>query len=239
MFPRRSAALLSPLFLIAVSPVPAEAGGKPSTDPPVVDIYSGKALNILLWHISRAHSKGQRGPRIPLKAELLKQLNVAPHAGENFGLLRNGGKLTWPKAFDGKKFQEDRKKVEGQVKRALRALEQGTAVEKRILADLDVGIKRLAESLAADVNDIPPSEYIPARRYLNYLGDAARALQRPDAAKYLDGTYSARGKTVQEVVERMPRLGLVFVEAVPGQEAAYQAVYQALAAYTRGLTAEK
>jgi hypothetical protein len=228
-----------PLALLLVAPRPAGAGGKLGKVVPAVDIRSGKALNTLLRDISQAHARGRRGPRVELKAEVLRQVNVAPRPGENFGLLRGGGKLTWPLAFAGDKFRADRENVEGQLIRALRALEQGTAPAEGVLQDLNNGVERVSATLMAEVNEIPVGQYIEARRYLNYLVGAARAVRAADARKYLDGTYTAQGKTVQELVDRMTRLGLTFAEAVPGQEAAYQALYQALAAYARGVAPGK
>ena len=83
-------------------------------------------------------------------------------------------------------------------------------------------------------------QYLEARKYVNYLSDALRALADKNVANYLsrDGArprYSARGKTVADLIDYMTREGLKFAPALPGDEAAYRMLYTALAAYDNAL----
>ena len=61
-------------------------------------------------------------------------------------------------------------------------------------------------------------------------------MKSPGATKYFDGTWVARGKDVAELVNYMREQGLQFAAATPGDDAAYRALYNALAAYYDGLT---
>ncbi len=108
-------------------------------------------------------------------------------------------------------------------------------VEKETLEKLEEGLDWLGEQLIKEVNDIPTRAYLEAKRYLNNLGDAVRALRHSQVGKFLDGTYAARGQSVAELVEHLHGQKLHFAPALPGQEAAYQALYRALTAYRTGL----
>src|SRR5262249_35304356 len=147
-------------------------------------------------------------------------VNVAPPGGGNFGLLRNEGQLTWPNPFDREMLRGNRQTVDGLLIMAVRSLRKGPkqAVDPGVLAGLEGGIKRLTERLTQEVNEIPRSQYLEARRYLNHLADAVRALKSPAVGKFLDGTYAARGNSVEELVEHLRGHALEFAAAVPGQE---------------------
>ena len=198
--------------------------------PPAWEIYSGKALNELLQQI---HAGGGRGAKVPLDASLLRHLNLAPPGCGNFGLFKNGGKLTWPGVLAGDKFKANRVRVEKLLRRAL-VPSRGDPTkgpDRTQLDGLDRAVEQLNTVLAGEVADLAPSQYIEAKRYLNMLREAVRALRSPAAEKFLNGTYAARGKTVGELADHMRRQGLAFAPAVPGDEAAYLAVYRALRAY--------
>jgi hypothetical protein len=222
-------------FLLGVgSPVRAD----PEKLPPLVDLWSGKALNELLPDIAAAHAKNRRGPEVVLDPAILKQINLAPPDSGNFGLLCGDKQLTWPTALGGEKHLEARNKVEGLLLRAVRSLKQDPTkpVQKSVLADLEKGVKQLGDELAEEVGDLSPTEYIQARRHLNFIAAGVTALKNPSAGRFVDGTYAARGKSVAELADHLQRNGLRFVPAVPGQEAAYRTLYERLKAYHAGLS---
>ena len=66
-----------------------------------------------------------------------------------------------------------------------------------------------------------PAQYIEAKRYLNQLSAAIKALSDPKVANYFNNRWNAKGKNVAELVSHMKREGLAFVPATPGDEAAY------------------
>ena len=57
------------------------------------------------------------------------------------------------------------------------------------------------------------------------------ALGQPDAKDLLSGKYDLKVKTVPELVKFMTANGLRFARALPGDEAAYQSLYQAMEEY--------
>ena len=72
-------------------------------------------------------------------------------------------------------------------------------------------------------------------RDLSVSYGAIEALSDANASKYLNNTWSAKGKNVAELVNFMKREGLWFAAATPGDEAAYNAMYLALRAFEAGV----
>jgi hypothetical protein len=93
----------------------------------------------------------------------------------------------------------------------------------------------MTQTLRNSVGEMSPTDYIGAQRYLTQLGQAVTALADPKVANYFNKNYSARGKNVAELVKFLSDNGLVFAPAVPGDEPAYRAMYDALAAYDAGM----
>ena len=60
-------------------------------------------------------------------------------------------------------------------------------------------------------------------------------LRDRNQSNYFNGNWSARGKSVAELVTFMGEKGLWFAPAAPGDEPAYLALYHALAAFDAGM----
>ena len=161
------------------------------------------------------------------REDLLKQINVTAGFGANAGLLKND-RLTWPLGLTGTEFGDDRKNVERNIAQAVSEAEHGR-VEPARLKNLQADVERMTDDLARQISDMTPNQYIEAKNYLKLLSDAITALGRPDGVNYINGKYAARGHTVGELVKNMA--GLKFAQATPGDEQAYKALQEKLAAY--------
>jgi hypothetical protein len=201
------------------------------TNPASTEIYSATSLNAILDQLQQMQAKGMRGPNLPLEEDTLKQINVSPSGG-NVGLLKNEGRLTWPAVLAGADFAAERKSLDSNLPTSISEVEKHGQVDRGRLMDMLSDVDKMYQRLALQIGELTPSQYIEAKRYLNQLSDALRALQSPDAGNYFTGKYVARGKTVGELVKNMN--GLRFAPATPGEERAYREVYQALAAYYAG-----
>jgi hypothetical protein len=106
-----------------------------------------------------------------------------------------------------------------------------------MLKDIESDVKTLNSKLddRDTANELSPSQYIEARRYMTQVEQAVKALRSPSAANYFNDTWKAQGRTVSELVETMSKNGLSFAPATQGDEAAYTALYQALRAFEGGL----
>jgi hypothetical protein len=214
-------------------------------NPPATEIYSATALNRLLNQLERLPA-GAHGDaaQFPLPEDLASRVNVTPpNRAGNSGLLKDDGRLHWPAALQGDEFRGDRELVESLLPEAVRQATRDSRVTPGTLRDLRDAVDRLQRQLTHDINNFAPSQHVEARRFLNFLDDALKLLGKPDVGNYFNGTYAAKGRTVPDLVQYMKEKGLQFAPATPGDEAAYAALYQALAGYdaaTQGqLAAEK
>jgi hypothetical protein len=198
-------------------------------DPPAAELYSGRPLNTLLRHLITS----LKGPveSAPLGEDVLKNVNVrVPGTRANFGLLKNDKndlKSQWPMALQGEEYAAGRKALEGYLPEAVQQIKFNPTVDRSLLKDVNANLKRMNDTLLSSVAEIPPSQFIEARRFLNQLEDAVKALEDPKAgAAWQD--WKAKGRNAAELVNYMKEKGLEFAPATPGDEWAYQSLYQAL-----------
>jgi hypothetical protein len=208
-------------------------------DPPVTEIQSGKALNVLLADLTRLGKSADwvrlQGFPLPAEGALLQQINVT-QTGSNIGLLRNHGKFTWPIVFDSPELQAQREALTMQAQEAVRQAEAGGSVDQQLLANMGRAVTGLRSHLRTRAITSSSSDYLDGSRFLTQFGDAIRALEQSDAANHFNGVFRLKGvKTAAELVERMNGLGLSFAPAIAGDESAYRALHYTLAACDRAL----
>jgi hypothetical protein len=209
-------------------------------DSPVMEVLSGQALNTLLAHLINEQGKGEKGPNVPLSPDLLKSINVVgPDTRGNVGLLKNDGKLDWPLPLQGSEFADGRERLNKLIADAVQQARFNQAVDPGKLRDMDAELARMEDALDKSIrdNDMLPQQYVEARRYLNMVGDAVKALKDPNISRYLTGKWPPAGtKNVAELVKFMADNGLRFAPAVTGDGDAYQALYHALVGFDAGMT---
>ena len=203
-----------------------------SLDPPAQEIYSAQALNVLLEDLKPFQAITGRGLQVPLAEEMLTHINVISiqDRSGNIGVLKNGGRLSWPLVLQTAEYQEPR---EGLTALAPRAVEQAVhgGVQPETLRGMEDALGKLNGRLGDNIKKLPPPRYIESKRYLGELKGALRLLEKPQAGNYFSGKFSARGKTVGELIQHMSRQGLRFAPAVAGDEAAYENLHHYLVVY--------
>jgi hypothetical protein len=203
-------------------------------NPSVTEIWSGKALNDILADLRKGVGKVESGHsfQVPLDEDGLKRINVtSSKSGNNVGLLKNEGRLNWPAALSGPDFKMERERVATLAQKAVQQAEFNNQVDPGVIQQMTRDVDAIQKQLRRNGGDLPPSLYMEAKTFLNNLDDGVRALQQRDVGNYFNGKYTLKGKTVPDVVKYMVDQGLQFAPAVPGDEAAYAALHQALAAY--------
>jgi hypothetical protein len=200
-------------------------------------VWSGKALNDLLESINKPGRRLSSGPAIRLDDETLKNINLANAAFKGqAALLRNGGKLIWPSSLQDSRFDDVRDRFTSKFKFAVGQLKsREDTVDPAAVKDLRTYLKSLNDLLGSSHEELSPSQYIEARKFLNQLDGAVKALDDPRVVNYFNERWSARGRTVAELVDNMKKDGLRFAPATPGEEAPYNALYQALRAFENGV----
>ncbi|MFN4259114.1 MAG: hypothetical protein ACK4RK_07430 [Gemmataceae bacterium] len=212
-------------------------------DPPVTEIYSGQSLNVLLNNIQKLNSQGVKGPPIYLDPQVLKYINVTVPSVSggsvgNFGLLKSADNLQWPTALRLLPPVDQTTELRNQLgilfQEAINQARAGRQVDANILQGLRDGLTQLQGLVKQYAIEMTFTQYSEAKRYLSDLESGLKALESQQANKFVSGQYTAKGNTVQEMVENMTREGLTFAPAVPGEEAAYRALQRAMASYDMG-----
>jgi hypothetical protein len=206
-------------------------------DPPMTEVTSGKTLNDLLNNI-RKLGRLTRGPNISLEEDTLKHINLAPvTTAGNVGLLKDGGKFSWPLSLHEKQFSEERERLTRNLQKAVEDLKVDAKgdLEPRLLKDINTDARTLAEKVDTSQDDLTISQYLEAKAFMRQLQSAVRSLRDPQVKKYFNNTWNAKGRTVAELVDNMTKDGLSFTAAAPGEEAAYMALYYAVRAFESGL----
>jgi hypothetical protein len=200
-------------------------------NPPPTEIYSARSLNDLLDHLKMVQGAGQAGPHVPLDQDLLRGVNLTGQdTRANIGLLKEG-KLHWPLPLQGSEFADGRERLERLIADAVNEARFGNTADPGKLRDMHAELGRLNQALHGAVGELSPSRYVEARRYLNLLGDAVKALEDPKVVNYFNQNWVAKSKNVAELVKFMSDKGLRFAPATPGDADAYRSLYDALAAF--------
>jgi hypothetical protein len=204
-------------------------------NPPLTDIWSGIALNDLLRNIQDAHTHGASGPDVSLSPDVTQHINLT--TGTTYGgtgLLKNGGQLSWPYVLRKSNFNDDRKQINAEVQDAVKQAQAGE-VSVELLDKIGASLKQLERAIDARVEDLTPTDYIQASRYLRELKQSYKVLQQNDVAKYFRPAWSAQGSTVAELVRQMTKEGLRFGPAVSGDETYYTSLHRSMVDYDAGL----
>jgi hypothetical protein len=199
-------------------------------NPPVQEIYSGKAPNILLDDLKGYPGLYQgQGPEVPLEEDCRRQIHVM--SGQDTGNVAMLKKeLSWPVTLRGADYEESREALNSLVPQAVKQAAKGN-VEADTLRDLKGALGNLSIQLSGNIDKLPAPRHIEAKRFLGQLDDALKVLAKPHAANYFNGKFSAKGNTVAELVRHMSREGLKFAPALTGDETAYEGLHKALAVY--------
>jgi hypothetical protein len=201
-------------------------------DPPFTEILAATSLNTLLDQLKTAQGGGARGTTsVAMDEDTLKRINVTGGAGGNIGLLKNDGFLQWPMPLRAEEFSVERDAITKALPKLVQEASTNGRVDAGTLNATQKNLDKLAERLGDRVGDLGTSQFIESRRYLNFLNQALQALSNEDVANFFNQKFSAKGKTVAELVKYMSDKGLRFAPATPGDEAAYRAMHQALANY--------
>jgi hypothetical protein len=205
-------------------------------DPPFTEILAATSLNTLLDHLKTAQGTGGRGTNVALDEDTLRRVNVTSGAGGNIGLLKNDGFLQWPIPLRAEEFNAERDAITKALPKLVEAASTNGRVDAGTLVETQKNLDKLNERLSDKVGDLGTAQFIESKRYVNFLNQALQALSNENIANYFNQKFSAKGKTVAELVKHMSEKGLRFAPATPGDEAAYRALHQALANYDISLS---
>jgi hypothetical protein len=209
-------------------------------DPPLADVWSGKTLNVLLKAFQQGLNSGLAGPPVTVDQAMLAHIRLTDgQTSTGVGLLKDGGKLTWPVALGGPDFATDRKRIDGFMLQAAQQAGGKDGVDPATIGSLEKAVNTLETNLREQIraDEITPTRSVQGKRYVTELRDTIRLLQDPNVTAYLTGQRTPQGRTVPEVVQYVLKQGLSFAPATRGDEQAYTALYNAFLAYDGGMQA--
>src|SRR5262245_10294511 len=167
-------------------------------DPPLPEIISGAALNVLLRNIQDIQKTGTFGPTVPLDEDLLRRINLVGPFGGNIAVFKDE-KLRWPFALRDTPFDEYRKKFQELATEATKQISTADGLEPATLRGMRQALDGLEQALRKNAADLELNQIVEARRYLSELRDGLRALQDPSVGNYFSRKWSARGNDVREL----------------------------------------
>jgi hypothetical protein len=202
--------------------------------PPATEIWSGTSLNQLLDDIQQLQAKGVHGPTVLTPTTTIKGVNVTVTGQGNAAMLKDPAKLRWPVGLQTLSPATETKELRAQIdnlyaKARLQAMDN--ELDAALIKDLERSLTKMGQFLVADVDDLSFTDFTDGKHFLKDLKDGVTILKRPNAKNFVDGKYAAKGRTVQELVNYLTEHGLRFGPATAGNEAAYNALYQAMLAY--------
>jgi hypothetical protein len=198
-------------------------------DPPSSEIWSGQALNNIIADIRKVEEKNPNRPSVNIDDDVLRHINLSPGMG-NPGLLRNEGRLHWPLTLQGDDFKSQRELLNSLAPEAVRQAVNGR-VDPGSLKDMVDSVAKMRQTLAANIRDLTPNQFIEANRFLSQFDDALKILGRPDAGDLIRPQLAGKSTSVADLLKYMGDKGLLFAPAVAGDESAYAAIHRALVAY--------
>lgn len=169
----------------------------------------------------------------PINPAMLRTINVkvgTAGAAPGAGLLKNAGKLTWPLVLRGPR----QKAIDKLLPTACSQAASGTlelSSYTKIVSELESMREELRKQYHKE--KISGSMFLGGQSYIDSLTSSLKVLQRPDAAKFFDGSYTAQGRNVPELIDNMTANGLAFAPATPGNDSSYFALHNAFVSYVR------
>jgi len=207
-------------------------------NPPLTEIWSGKALNDLLVNIQMIESQtGAHGPAIPVDYDMLRNLNFTTGRLENtsVSMLSDGGKVDWLPALQRTTFSAPREQIDKLAPTVVMEVASGKTNINNLDA-LNKAVRSLRQTLRDVVSEMSSTEYITALRFVNQLQEAVTVMYQPNAANFFNSKWDPRGvETVGQLVDQMTRQGLRFSAAASGDENYYTALHRAMVSFQYGL----
>lgn len=201
-------------------------------------VVSGEALNELLAAIAKAEPKGGDRPSAfvsPLQLEDVRFGGSDAADALNLALRP----LDFPAAFDDESLKELRLQLARDFAPLATALQAGKAPDPAKRMQLETTLAKVETALAPVVKNLPFADATAARRFMNQLTHAAKAMKANNAAGLIDPKWAAEGTTVAEMVKHMTRHKLQFAAAPTGSEETYLSLHRNFATYLFLLTQPK
>jgi hypothetical protein len=226
----------------AVHPVtgPSDSLRKALAASNTAEVASGDALNEVLKEIIRVEAKGASGPSAYIPSMLFDEIRFAGSpAADLLNFARVAGSLPFPAAFEDPALVGLREELERDFTAAAVAVQAGKSPDGAKLARLELHFQRLQEAAGPVIKNLPFEEATAARRFLNRMAGAIKAMKGNTAVGLINPKWAAEGLTVADLTRHMARHKLLFGPAPVGNEESYMTLHRNLVTYLFVLTQPK
>jgi hypothetical protein len=200
-------------------------------EPPRTEIYAGISLNILLKQLQKLSPL--KGPSPGIDPECLWHVHIRSEADHGLGLLSKD-KIFWTPLL-ATECMDQCLQLEQMLNQVKQQVGTSQGVDQKSLLDICRKVDALLAWIDAgdranrNSRDVvwKPDNTIGARRLLRQIKESVSTLQNnPESVVYL---RPLQAQTVSELVEYMKNKGLVFGEALAGDERHYVALHRVMA----------
>ena len=177
-------------------------------------------------------AKGATGPSAYIPSMMLDEIRFGGSpAGDLFNLVRQAGTLPFPDAFDDPSLAKQRSDLEQDFATAAAAVLQGQNPESAKVAKLERTFQQFQDGAGVIIKELPFEEAIAARRFLNSMANAIKALKNNLGNGLVNPRWAVEGLTVADLTRQMTKHKLQFAPAPSGGEETYSTMQQNLATY--------
>lgn len=201
-------------------------------------VLSGEALNNLLAAIARAEQRRVDRPSAfvsPLQLEEVRFGGSGAAEALNLALRP----LDFPAAFDDPSLKELRLALARDFAPLATALQAGKAPDPAKRAAFEQTLGKMEAALAPVAKSLPPADATAARKFMNQLAAATKALKGDAGNNLINPKWATEGTTIEELARHMSRHKLQFAAAPVGNEETYLNLHRNFATYLFLLTQPK
>lgn len=200
------------------------------------ELGTGEPLNHLVVAALAAEKKAGKVDSAFLPPNLLADLKFSGPVADAVNLLRRAGRLDYPAGFEQPALAGVKEAIDREFAAATAPVLVGKAADPARVAKLEAAVAKAREALGPQVREMSFEDATAARRFLNQLDAATRALKGPSTATLVEPAWQVEGTNVAGLVRYMGRHNLLFAPADSGTEDRYAAVHRGLGAYLYALT---
>ena len=146
------------------------------------EVTSGTALNTLLPYLTRLAQQSNHGaPRVPINQKMLKQINVSSGTtATGVGVLKDGGKVTWPFALRGPAQEALDPLLEKSV-----ALASQDRMTPALYTQITKSIENIYQNLRKQFQgeEIDGAAFLEGQHFVESLKDSVTLLKAPNASQ--------------------------------------------------------
>lgn len=197
------------------------------------EVASGEALNHILAAVQAREGKGPKSVASAFLApNLMAEVRFGgTPAGDALNLLRSGGNLQLPAAFDADAMKASKEAIQRDFAAVATPLLAGKPVDQPKVAKLTQTVRDAQQKLGPVTRELPFPEAADARRFMAQMEATLKVLRETGSAALVNPKWTTEGTSVADLTRHMAKHKLQFGRADKGTEDVYLTLHRALSSY--------